>query len=276
MKIIQNYLTNRTLQVCYQNGKSDQLPVRAGVPQGSILGPILYNIFTSDLPVLPPGCQKSLFADDTSISVKGKSLRVISSRLQKSLDIFNSYLKEWKITPNAAKTQLIIFPHKPRAEFLKPKAHHIVKMNGVNLKWEDQVKYLGLIFDKNLTFKDHIESIQAKCNKYIKCLYPLINRNSRLCLKNKLLIYKQIFRPAMLYAVPIWTSCCLTRKKKLQRIQNKILKMILKLSPWFSSSELHQLAEVDTLDVMSNKIIESFRQKSLQSSFAMIRSLYSL
>ena len=138
------------------------------------------------------------------------------------------------------------------------------------------MKYLGLVFDKNLTFKDHIESIQAKCNKYVKCLYPLINRNSKLCLKNKLLIFKQIFRPTMLYAVPIWTSCCLTRKNKLQRIQNNILKMILKRPPWFSTSELHRLAEVETLEIMSNKIIESFRQKSLQSSAAMIRSLYSL
>ena len=114
--------------------------MRAGVPQGSILGPILYNIFTSDLPDLPPGCQKSLFADDTSISVKGGSLRVITSRLQKSLDIFNSYPKNWKITPNASKTQLIIFPHKPRAEFLKPKSNHIIRINGDNLTWEDQVK----------------------------------------------------------------------------------------------------------------------------------------
>ena len=102
------------------------------------------------------------------------------------MDIFNSYLKNWKITPNASKTQLFIFPHKPRAEFLKPKSDHVVKMNGVNLTWEDQVKYLGLIFDKNLTFKGHIEGIQAKCNKYVKCMYPLINKNSRLCLKNKL------------------------------------------------------------------------------------------
>ena len=275
IKMIQNYLTDRFLQVCYQNCKSDQLPVLAGVPQGSILGPILYNIFTSDLPALPTGCQKSLFADDTSISARGRSLRVICSRLQRSLDIFSSYLKNWKISPNASKTQLIIFPHKPRATFLKPKNNHIVKMNGVNLAWSDQVKYLGLIFDKNLSFKDHVESIQAKCNKYIKCLYPLINRNSKLCLKNKLLIYKQIFRPAILYAVPIWTSCCATRKKSLQRIQNKILKMILKLPPWFSTAELHERANVESLETMANKIIGNFRQKSLQSSIAMINSLYS-
>ena len=275
IKILQNYLNDRTLQVVYQNSKSDRLPVRAGVPQGSILGPVLYNVFTSDLPELPSGCSKSLFCDDTSISVKGKSLRVICSRMQRSLDIFSTYLKKWKISPNASKTQLIIFPHKPRASSLKPSNNHVIKMNGVTISWSDTVKYLGLTYDKKLTFKDHIESIQVKCNKYMRCLYPLINRNSRLCFKNKLLIYKQIFRPAMLYAVPIWSICCLTRRKALQRIQNKILKMILKRPPWFSTLELHRLTDVETLEAMSNKIITNFRQKSLQSSIALISSLYS-
>uniref|UniRef100_Q7M475 Hypothetical 13.9K protein n=1 Tax=Culex quinquefasciatus TaxID=7176 RepID=Q7M475_CULQU len=97
-------------------------------------------------------------------------------KIDKKAWIFSILLKEWKITPNVlSKTQLIIFPHKPRADFLKPKSHHIIKMNEVNLKWEDQVKYLGLGFDKNLTYKDHIESIQVKCNKYIKCFVSTIN-----------------------------------------------------------------------------------------------------
>jgi hypothetical protein len=274
IKIIQNYLTNRTLQVSYQNFKSDQLPIKAGVPQGSILGPILYNIFTSDLPDLPQGCQKSLFADDTGLSAKGKSLRVICSRLQKSLDIFATYLQKWKISPNASKSQLIIFPHKPRAAFLKPSNRHIVTLNGLSIPWSNQVKYLGLTLDQKLTFKDHIEGIQTKCNKYIKCLYPLINRRSKLCMKNKLLIYKQVFRPAMLYAVPIWSSCCTTRKKTLQRIQNKILKMILKLPPWYSTTEIHRISNVETLEQMSNKITNSFRVKSLQSTIATINSLF--
>ena len=260
VRIIQSYLSNRTLQVNYQNSRSERLPVRAGVPQGSILGPILYNIFTSDLPELPQGCQKSLFADDTGLSAKGRSLRVICSRLQKSLDIFSSYLQKWKISPNASKTQLIIFPHKPKALYLKPSSRHVVTMRGVPINWSDEVKYLGLMLDKNLTFKNHIEGIQAKCNKYVKCLYPLINRKSKLCLKNKLLIFKQIFRPAMLYAVPIWTSCCNTRKKALQRIQNKILKMILRLPPWYSTNELHRISNVETLEQMSNKIINNFRK----------------
>lgn len=274
VKIIQSYLTGRTLQVSYQNCKSDQLPVKAGVPQGSILAPILYNTFTSDLPNLSTGCSNFFFADDTSISAKGKSLRVICSRLQRSLDVFNSYLMKWKIKPNAAKTQLIIFPHKPKASFLKPGENNVIKLNDIALSWSNEVKYLGLILDKNLTFKNHIESIQAKCNKYIKCLYPLINRNSKLCLKNKLLIYKQIFRPAMLYAVPIWTSCCATRKKVLQRIQNKILKMILKLPPWFSTEELHHRARVEKLEQLSNNQISHFKHRSLGSEHPLISSLY--
>ena len=114
IKILKNYLTDRTLQVVYQNSKSDRF-VRAGVSQGSVLGPVLYNIFTSDLPDLPPGCTKSLFCDDTSISVKGKSLRVICSRLQKNLDIFSSYLQKWKISSISSKTQMIFFSHKTRA-----------------------------------------------------------------------------------------------------------------------------------------------------------------
>ena len=113
-----------------------------------------------------------------------------------------------------------------------------------------------------------------KCNIHKKCLYPLINRNSTLCLKNKMLIYKQIFQPAMLYAVLIWTSSCATRRKLLQRIQNKILKMILKQPPWFSTNELHRLTHAETLEDMTNKIISNFRQKSLQSSIATISSLY--
>ena len=116
-----------------------------------------------------------------------------------------------------------------------------------------------------LIFKEHIESIQTKCIKYTRCLYPLINRNSKLCLKNKLFIYKQIFRPAMLYDVPIWSSCCSTRKKTLHRIQKKsefriqdsesgsgfrILKMILKRPPWFGTLELHRLTGVEILEAM--------------------------
>ena len=138
------------------------------------------------------------------------------------------------------------------------------------------VANLGLTLDRTLSFKDHIETIQMKCNKYIKSLYPLINRNSKLCLKNKMIIYKQIFRPAIMYAVPIWFISCQTRKKALQRIQNKVLKMILKLPPWFWSSlhELHRIANIESLNEMSIKIISNFKQTSLQSSIATINSLF--
>ena len=104
-KMVQNYLSDRTLQVSYQNSKSDRLPVRAGVPQGSILGSVLYNIFTSDLPDMSEGRPRSLFAGDTLLSAKGRSLHVVCSRLQNTLNEFLGYLKKWKISPNASKTQ---------------------------------------------------------------------------------------------------------------------------------------------------------------------------
>ena len=81
---------------------------------------------------------------------------------------------KWKISPNASKTQLILFTHKPSALFLKPNKNHSITFNGVSLEWSDHGKYLGLTLDRTLSFKDHIETIQMKCNKYIKSLYPLI------------------------------------------------------------------------------------------------------
>ncbi|XP_055584840.1 uncharacterized protein LOC129737705 [Uranotaenia lowii] len=97
---------------------------------------------------------------------------------------------------------------------------------------------------------------------------------SKLCLRNKLLIYKQVFRPAIMYAVPIWSSCCATRKKAIQRIQNKVLKIILRLRPWHSTEDLYRIAGIESIEEMANNIISNFRCKSMQSSIAEIRSLY--
>ncbi|XP_055589549.1 uncharacterized protein LOC129741788 isoform X1 [Uranotaenia lowii] len=99
-------------------------------------------------------------------------------------------------------------------------------------------------------------------------------KKSRLWQRNKMLIYKQVFRTAIMYAVPIWSTWCATRKKAIQRIQNKVLKMILRLPPWHSTEDLHRIAGIESIEEIANKIISNFRGKSMQSSIAEIRSLY--
>jgi hypothetical protein len=126
---------------------------------------------------------------------------------------------------NAAKTQAVFFTRR-RTRGL-PSSN--LCLNGSDIPWCAEAKYLGVTLDKKLLFKPHIQHTTEKIQKLIRLLYPLINRRSHLDMKNKLLVYKTIFLPMMLYASPIWDACALSHLKLLQTHQNKCLKMILNL-----------------------------------------------
>lgn len=272
IKIIQHYLSERSFRVFLNGIASGLFNIDAGVPQGSILGPLLYNIFTSDLPTLPGNGVLSLFADDTAVIYKGKITRYLVGRLQKGLDVLSEYFGDWKIRINAAKTQTIIFPLSKSARFV-PKDDVLIKMNDVSIPWSKEVVYLGLILDSKLLFRQHVDKILNKCSILIRCLYPLINRKSKLSLKNKLAVYKQIIYPVIEYAVPVWECCARTHKLKLQRVQNKVLKMVLNVPGWTRSSEVHELAEVKMLDQKIQEKCLKFREKCAISEYPLIQGL---
>lgn len=272
IKIIQHYLSERSFRVFLNGIASGLFNIDAGVPQGSILGPLLYNIFTSDLPTLPGNGVLSLFADDTAVIYKGKITRYLVGRLQKGLDVLSEYFGDWKIRINAAKTQTIIFPLSKSARFA-PKDDVLIKMNDVSIPWSKEVVYLGLILDSKLLFRQHVDKILNKCSILIRCLYPLINRKSKLSLKNKLAVYKQIIYPVIEYAVPVWECCARTHKLKLQRVQNKVLKMVLNVPGWTRSSEVHELAEVKMLDQKIQEKCLKFREKCAISEYPLIQGL---
>lgn len=147
-------------------------------------------------------------------------------------------------------------------------------MNGHQISWANNVKYLGVIFDPKLTFQCHIQNIIKKINIAIKLMYPIINRNSQLSLENKIIIVKVIFQPIILYACPAWESSVKTHIKKLQISQNKILKMCLKL-PWFySTKKLHEESKVDLIAHKINKYTNKFKINCSISNNNYILNLY--
>ena len=273
VQIIKNYLSGRTFQVTLNGSTSDVFIINAGVPQGSILGPILYNIFTSDLPRLPGNGVLSLFADDTAVIYKGKITRPLVNRLQRGLDVLSDYFEDWKIRINAAKTQTIIFPYS-KSQRIVPKDDVLIKMNNTPVQWSKEVVYLGLTLDSKLLFRQHVDKTVSKCSTIIKCLYPLINRRSTLSLKNKLAVYKQIIYPVIEYAIPVWECCAKSHKLKLQRIQNKILKMVLSVPSWTRTSEVHHLAGEIMLEEKANIFCNKFRQRCIDSEYDLIQILF--
>jgi hypothetical protein len=111
-----------------------------------------------------------------------------------------------------------------------------LRLNNQEIPWSSEVKYLGLNLDKRLTFASHT----AKAEKAFRILYSFLNRKSRLCIHNKLLLCKTCIRPILCYGVETWFDCAPTHKKKLQIIQNKCLKIIKNRHWRYSTDTLHE------------------------------------
>lgn len=272
IKIVQNFLKCRSFKVHIGSTHSSLFNINAGCPQGSCLSPVLYNIYTADIPTIG-NCVMSIFADDTAILCSAKLSSDIVSDLQLALGKLFEYFTKWKIAINCEKSQAIYFSRKRKACFL-PQVN--INVNNVDIEWENNVKYLGVTLDTKLTYKDHISYIVNKCNILIRTLYPFINRSSTLNIENKMLIFKLIFHAVIFYAAPVWAKSANCHLKRLQILQNKLLKLIYNLPRLYSTARLHQIANVDLVVVKMNKFSVNFNAKCSHSEFIHISELASL
>lgn len=259
VKIVQSFLTDRYFYVYIGNTSSDTVKITAGVPQGSSLSPVLYNIYTSDI-TENIDCDISLFADDTALYHSDVDPKNITRKLEKNLSSLQAYFFKWKIKTNPTKTACTFFSRKRSQKFLPDRP---LKFNYQNIPWSNDIKYLGVHLDKTLTYALHVNKTIEKTNKLIKALYPLIKRHSPLNTSNKLLIFKMVFQPILTYASPVWGNCAKTHKKKLQIQQNKILKMAMDL-PWYSSTKLlHDHTNTRLIEDICSKNINRYTNNEL-------------
>lgn len=259
IKIIQSFLSNRSYYVNICGARSCNFEIPAGLPQGSSLSPSLYNIHTSDLKV-PRNTSLAQFADDTAVSCSGKKPGRISRTLEKSFTSISKYYRKWRIQVNKQKTSAVYFSRKRSSRFLPVSG---LNLDGTTVPWSRSVKYLGVLLDPKLHFNEHTSYLQTKALKCIRILYSLINKKSKLNLRNKLLIFKSVFRPILTYAGPVWGNCAKIYLRRLQIAQNKFLKLVLKKPFNFSTNKLHVEAKVNLLNealcVLSEKFINNCR-----------------
>lgn len=196
-KCIESFLSNRSFGVSIDGISSNPKPIAAGVPQGSILSPLLYSIFTSDYN--PPSyVDVAYYADDTAIIIRTKTTKALIKRMEKAMISHIKYFQKWKIRINTTKTQAIIFPYS-KSPRLKPKRK--LKIDNEEVEFSKSVTYLGVIFDQNLNYKDHINLTLKKSTKAFRSLYPLLSRNSHLSWQNKNLLYKCVIRAVWIHAL---------------------------------------------------------------------------
>lgn len=188
--------------------------------------------------------------------------------MESSLELTSKYFRKWKIKINSSKTQAILFPFRksPKLTPRRPLQH-----GSTSISFSNEVKYLGVTFDKHLRFHKHIETIVQKSITASRSLYGLMCRKSKLSINNKNLLFKTVIRPIMSYSSAVWYKAAKTNIRKLQRIQNKNLKTIFQL-PWrYPTSELHKETGYEMFNEHINRLTEKFLSNCRQSDNTLIR-----
>ncbi|GFU08862.1 probable RNA-directed DNA polymerase from transposon BS [Trichonephila clavipes] len=230
--IINSYLVNRTFKVRVNNTLSLPRNVNIGVTQGSLLGPVLFNIYLNDIPS-HPHTMLNLYADDTTILATFKNHKSVTSALNKHLVLLENYFNQWKIKINVEKTVAVLFTK--RLKPVTPPA-----LYSTPLQWSQTTKYLGLILDKNLTWKHHILHSRDKFRNALRSIYPLICRNSEMHMYNKVLLYTAILRPILSYGSPVWGYAANSNVKILETAQNSVIRTITKANRYTKNSNIYK------------------------------------
>ena len=213
ISFIKNYLTNR-VQAMKANGVlSTTKSVFTGVPQGSVLGPLLFIAFINDLAEMND-CY--LFADDCLLLTSGPNSWKATANMEQSITSASKWYDQNLLVMNASKTDVMTVSKS------KDEAPHL-KFQAIAFKQSDKIKYLGVILDKNLNFKPHIKKMKQK-------LYPIITsfERNRKFLSSSLaaLWYKGLIRPNLEYCAPLLFCSNDYIKKEILKIENRCLKII--------------------------------------------------
>ena len=213
-----SYLTNRKQYVFFNGVSSDTKSVTCGVPQGSVLGPLLFLLYINDLPNISDKLNFFLFADDTNIYYESNNLKELESTVNEELKKLSLWLNLNRLALNISKTNFVIF----RAN--KPLYHNVTLiMNRKALNQKDHVKYLGVLLDEHLNWRHQINNVSKKISRGIGILAKLKN-----CMENKLLIsiYYSLVYSHLNYGIQAWGSASSTDLEKILTLQKKAVRIM--------------------------------------------------
>lgn len=277
IRIIYNYLKNRTFYVQVNDSCSSVRNICAGVPQGSLLGPVLYTVFMYDLPH-SPDTELSVYADDTFIYSSSIYIKNASVNIQLHLNSLSMYYDKWKINVNASKTEAIVFTKKRRLRRLNKPI--ILKYKDNIINYSSSIKYLGITMNKNLSYNSHIDNLKNKALNCFSSLYPLLKINSGLNIKNKIKIYTSLIRPNLIYGSPIWlATISKSHLAKLLITERKVLRLAINFirSPplyhFISNEKLYEKSDIPNLNNFLHDISSRYLQCTFDSRNDIVNSL---
>ena len=149
-----DYLHDRTQVLDFQGVSSDPEPTSIGVPQGSILGPLLFILHVNDLPNIVNRCIMLMCADDTVLFYAASKVDALQERLNEELKAIECWLRQNSLFFNVSKTEAMVFGSPPRLSNIDS---FTISVNGTPIKCVSQFKYLGMVFDERPSWNDHVK-----------------------------------------------------------------------------------------------------------------------
>ena len=259
VKFISSYIKGRQGFTQYQNSRSKLQQFKTGVPQGGVLSPILFNLYTSDLPDPPMGVTILSYADDMTPAASHSNYHIAEQRLQPYLqDIYN-----W-----TKRNDLILNPDKSTATLFTSDTHeHNVilnlTINNITIPTVKNPKILGLTLDPSFSFAEHIKVAKEKADSSLKIIKALTSTSWGKQKETLLATYKAITLPVIEYASTIWSPVVSdSNLRKLQTTQNDALRIITGCTSDTNTQHLH--IETKTLPLLNHLKLHAsqLRQKS--------------
>ena len=273
-----SYLCHRTQLVEINGTKSDFNNISCGVPQGSILGPILFNIYVNDM-VSSVQCKLLLYADDSCLIVSNKDKNIIESTLTNEIENLSKWLVDNKLSLHLGKTESILFGSKSK---LKKCSKLNISCNGFPIASKTQVKYLGALLDQSVSGNPMATGVLKKANHRLKFLY---RQGKYLDKDSKKTLCQSLVLTHFDYSCSSWHSGLLAQnKKRLQTCQNKLARYCLNLTArsHIGPEELDSLGWLDVHHRVCqmklthvHKIFNNSAPKYLEHNFHRLNTIHS-